>query len=48
MASENLNDRRGHMLNGCALRLQPNEIGLVNHARRCMPGAEALPGIPAL
>jgi hypothetical protein len=44
MASENPNDRRGHMLNGSALRLQPNEIGLVNHARKCMPGAEVCQG----
>jgi hypothetical protein len=46
MASENLNDRRGHMLNGSTLRLQSNEIGLVNHGRKCMPGAEALPVTP--
>ena len=45
MASENPNDRRGHMLNGSALRLQPNEIGLVNHARKCMPGAEVCQGL---
>ena len=40
----NFNDRLDHVLSGLAGRLERNEVGLVNHGRKCMPGAEALPG----
>jgi hypothetical protein len=38
MISVNLDDSRDHVLNASARRLQLHEVGLVCHARQCMPG----------
>jgi hypothetical protein len=41
--SVNSNARRHHVLSGLAGRLERNEVGLVTHGRKCIPGAEVLP-----